>query len=100
MACPETLAVDMEDLDLDPPAPKKTESAVEFLARVEITYADQPAAYLQFLAIMKDFKTHTLDATGVIKRVKPLFKGHPELTRGFAAFVPEECKAMMNEDDE
>jgi len=43
----------MEDLDLDPPAPKKTESAVEFLARVEITYADQPAAYLQFLAIMK-----------------------------------------------
>lgn len=38
------------------------------------------------------FPTCRIDTGGVIKRVKQLFKGHPELTRGFAAFLPKEYK--------
>jgi histone deacetylase complex regulatory component SIN3 len=41
-----------------------------------------------------------IDTTGVIKRVKQLFKGHPELTRGFAAFLPKEYKIEVQDDDE
>jgi histone deacetylase complex regulatory component SIN3 len=79
---------------------EKLDSAVEFLERVKIVYADQPVVYNQFLDIMKGFKTHTIDTTGVIRRVKQLFKGHPELTRGFAAFLPKEYKIDVEHDDE
>jgi len=101
MAYPGTPAVGMGGINSAPPQhQEKFDSAVEFLERVKIVYADQPAVYNQFLDIMKGFKTHTIDTTGVIKRVKHLFKGHPELTRGFAAFLPKEYKIDVEHDDE
>lgn len=36
----------------------------------------------------------------MIKRVRQLFKGHPELTRGFAAFLPKEYKIEVQGDDD
>jgi len=101
MAYPGASAVGIGGINSAPPQhQEKFDSAVEFLERVKIVYADQPAVYNQFLDIMKGFKTHTIDTTGVIKRVKHLFKGHPELTRGFAAFLPKEYKIDVEHDDE
>ena len=36
-----------------PQQQKKSESAIDFLERVKVVYADQPAVYNQFLDIMK-----------------------------------------------
>lgn len=41
-----------------------------------------------------------IDTVGVIQRVKPLFKGHSDLTRGFAAFLPEEYKIDVQGDED
>ena len=88
----------MGNVPVQPPQQQeKFDSAIEFLERVKVVYADQPAVYNQFLDIMKGFKTHTIDTTGVIRRVKSLFKGHPELTRGFAAFLPKEYKIEVQD---
>merc|ERR1712176_172072 len=37
---------------------------------------------------MKDFKSHTIDTPGVIRRVSQLFNGENELIEDFNSFLP------------
>lgn len=63
MAYPGTPAVGMGGINSAPPQhQEKFDSAVEFLERVKIVYADQPAVYNQFLDIMK-VRPHTSPQT-------------------------------------
>ncbi|RHY64123.1 hypothetical protein DYB34_006257, partial [Aphanomyces astaci] len=55
---------------------------------VKQQFGDQPDVYNQFLDVMKEFKSQTIDTPGVIQRVSELFKGHPNLIFGFNTFLP------------
>ncbi|KAL8919161.1 MAG: hypothetical protein Q9208_006921 [Pyrenodesmia sp. 3 TL-2023] len=62
--------------------------ALSYLDQVKVRFVDHPDVYNQFLDIMKDFKSHSIDTPGVIGRVSQLFAGHPELIQGFNTFLP------------
>ncbi|CAG5056294.1 unnamed protein product [Parnassius apollo] len=66
----------------------KVEDALSYLDQVKYKFNTQPQVYNDFLDIMKEFKSQTIDTPGVIKRVSNLFKGHPELIVGFNTFLP------------
>jgi paired amphipathic helix protein Sin3a len=66
----------------------KVQDALGYLERVKTRFSSTPLVYSQFLDIMKDFKSQTIDTEGVIKRVKILFKGHRSLILGFNQFLP------------
>ncbi|KAL5580486.1 hypothetical protein UlMin_012928 [Ulmus minor] len=56
--------------------------------------------YEDFLEVMKDFKAQRIDTTGVMKRVKELFKGHRDLILGFNTFLPKGFEITLSLDDE
>ena len=62
--------------------------ALMYLDEVKVRFVDQPDVYNQFLDIMKDFKSQSIDTPGVIFRVSQLFNGHPNLIQGFNTFLP------------
>ncbi|KAL8816363.1 MAG: hypothetical protein Q9223_004612 [Gallowayella weberi] len=62
--------------------------ALSYLDQVKVRFVEHPDVYNQFLDIMKDFKSQTIDTPGVIERVSTLFAGHPELIQGFNTFLP------------
>ncbi|KAG2230595.1 hypothetical protein INT48_004456 [Thamnidium elegans] len=62
--------------------------ALAYLDQVKGQFSDKPNVYNQFLDIMKDFKSQSIDTPGVIDRVSTLFKGHPLLISGFNTFLP------------
>ncbi|KAI7889487.1 uncharacterized protein EV154DRAFT_514399 [Mucor mucedo] len=62
--------------------------ALAYLDKVKGQFTDKPNVYNQFLDIMKDFKSQSIDTPGVIDRVSSLFKGHPLLISGFNTFLP------------
>lgn len=66
----------------------KVEDALSYLDQVKAQFGNQPQVYNDFLDIMKEFKSQTIDTPGVINRVSNLFKGHPELIVGFNTFLP------------
>ncbi|KAK7474624.1 hypothetical protein BaRGS_00034103, partial [Batillaria attramentaria] len=66
----------------------KVEDALSYLDQVKLQFGNQPQVYNDFLDIMKEFKSQTIDTPGVISRVSNLFKGHPELIVGFNTFLP------------
>ncbi|XP_053386924.1 LOW QUALITY PROTEIN: paired amphipathic helix protein Sin3a-like [Mercenaria mercenaria] len=66
----------------------KVEDALSYLDQVKLQFGNQPQVYNDFLDIMKEFKSQTIDTPGVINRVSNLFKGHPELIVGFNTFLP------------
>jgi hypothetical protein len=66
----------------------KVEDALSYLDQVKYKFGNQPQVYNDFLDIMKEFKTQSIDTPGVIARVSCLFKGHPELIVGFNTFLP------------
>ncbi|KAM3955612.1 LOW QUALITY PROTEIN: SIN3 transcription regulator family member A [Aphomia sociella] len=66
----------------------KVEDALSYLDQVKFKFNTQPQVYNDFLDIMKEFKSQTIDTPGVITRVSNLFKGHPELIVGFNTFLP------------
>ncbi|XP_063370745.1 paired amphipathic helix protein Sin3b [Cydia amplana] len=66
----------------------KVEDALSYLDLVKYKFNTQPQVYNDFLDIMKEFKSQTIDTPGVITRVSNLFKGHPELIVGFNTFLP------------
>ncbi|XP_051176886.1 paired amphipathic helix protein Sin3a isoform X2 [Leptopilina boulardi] len=66
----------------------KVEDALSYLDQVKYKFSDQPQVYNDFLDIMKEFKSQSIDTPGVIRRVSHLFKGHPELIVGFNTFLP------------
>lgn len=66
----------------------KVEDALSYLDQVKLRFGNQPQVYNDFLDIMKEFKSQSIDTPGVIQRVSNLFKGHPELIVGFNTFLP------------
>lgn len=55
----------------------KVEDALSYLDQVKFRFGNQPQVYNDFLDIMKEFKSQSIDTPGVIQRVSNLFKGHP-----------------------
>lgn len=66
----------------------KVEDALSYLDQVKFKFGQQPQVYNDFLDIMKEFKSQSIDTPGVIARVSNLFKGYPELIVGFNTFLP------------
>lgn len=62
--------------------------ALSYLDQVKIQFFNQADVYNNFLDIMKDFKSQSIDTPGVIDRVSTLFRGHPNLIQGFNTFLP------------
>eukprot|EP00117_Sycon_ciliatum_P016959 scpid21185/ scgid16167/ Paired amphipathic helix protein Sin3a; Histone deacetylase complex subunit Sin3a; Transcriptional corepressor Sin3a len=73
----------------------KVEDALSYLDQVKLQFANQPQVYNDFLDIMKEFKSQTIDTPGVIQRVSTLFSGHPELIVGFNTFLPPGYKIEL-----
>jgi paired amphipathic helix protein Sin3a len=70
----------------------------------KLYYLDSLSFYLQvyndFLDIMKEFKSQSIDTPGVISRVSHLFKGHPELIVGFNTFLPPGYKIEVQANEQ
>jgi len=66
-----------------------------YLEKVKNKFANKPQVYNQFLDIMKDFKSQTINTEGVIERVKTLFKGNRHLILGFNQFLPPGYKIEL-----
>lgn len=75
----------------------KVEDALSYLDQVKLKFNSQQHVYNDFLDIMKDFKTQSIDTPGVIARVSTLFKGHPELIVGFNTFLPPGYKIEVTQ---
>jgi paired amphipathic helix protein Sin3a len=67
---------------------------------VKYKFGNQPQVYNDFLDIMKEFKSQSIDTPGVIQRVSNLFKGHPELIVGFNTFLPPGYKIEVQANDQ
>ncbi|GMP51063.1 hypothetical protein CsSME_00017440 [Camellia sinensis var. sinensis] len=63
-------------------------------------FQDQRDKYDTFLDVMKDFKAQRVDTTGVIARVKELFKGHNNLIFGFNTFLPKGYEITLIDEEE
>ena len=77
----------------------KVEDALSYLDQVKFKFGNQPQVYNDFLDIMKEFKSQSIDTPGVIARVSHLFKGHPELIVGFNTFLPPGYKIEVQCND-
>lgn len=73
----------------------KVEDALSYLDLVKYKFGSQPHVYNDFLDIMKEFKSQSIDTPGVIQRVSNLFRGHPELIVGFNTFLPPGYKIEL-----
>ncbi|KAK7790679.1 hypothetical protein R5R35_008201 [Gryllus longicercus] len=78
----------------------KVEDALSYLDQVKYKFGNQPQVYNDFLDIMKEFKSQSIDTPGVIHRVSDLFKGHPELIVGFNTFLPPGYKIEVQSNDQ
>uniref|UniRef100_A0A8C7N975 SIN3 transcription regulator family member Aa n=1 Tax=Oncorhynchus kisutch TaxID=8019 RepID=A0A8C7N975_ONCKI len=77
----------------------KVEDALSYLDQVKLQFGNQPQVYNDFLDIMKEFKSQSIDTPGVISRVSQLFKGHPDLIMGFNTFLPPGYKIEVATND-
>uniref|UniRef100_A0A3P8VX01 Paired amphipathic helix protein Sin3a n=1 Tax=Cynoglossus semilaevis TaxID=244447 RepID=A0A3P8VX01_CYNSE len=77
----------------------KVEDALSYLDQVKLQFGNQPQVYNDFLDIMKEFKSQSIDTPGVINRVSQLFKGHPDLIMGFNTFLPPGYKIEFQPND-
>nr|XP_061780884.1 paired amphipathic helix protein Sin3a-like isoform X1 [Nerophis lumbriciformis]XP_061780885.1 paired amphipathic helix protein Sin3a-like isoform X1 [Nerophis lumbriciformis] len=77
----------------------KVEDALSYLDQVKLQFGNQPQVYNDFLDIMKEFKSQSIDTPGVISRVSQLFKGHPDLIMGFNTFLPPGYKIEVQSND-
>jgi len=78
----------------------KVEDALSYLDQVKYKFGTQPQVYNDFLDIMKEFKSQSIDTPGVIQRVSNLFKGHPELIVGFNTFLPPGYKIEVQSNEQ
>lgn len=78
----------------------KVEDALSYLDQVKFKFGSQPQVYNDFLDIMKEFKSQSIDTPGVIQRVSNLFKGHPELIVGFNTFLPPGYKIEVQSNEQ
>lgn len=77
-----------------------TNDALTYLKAVKDIFQDKKDKYDEFLEVMKDFKAQRIDTTGVIGRVKDLFKGHRDLILGFNTFLPKGYEITLPSEDE
>ncbi|GAB4839893.1 hypothetical protein Ancab_020602 [Ancistrocladus abbreviatus] len=77
-----------------------TNDALAYLKAVKEKFQDNKDKYEEFLEVMKDFKAQRIDTTGVIARVKDLFKGHRNLILGFNTFLPKGYEITLPPEDE
>ncbi|XP_047312064.1 paired amphipathic helix protein Sin3-like 2 [Impatiens glandulifera] len=77
-----------------------TNDALTYLKEVKEMFQDRREKYDNFLDVMKDFKAQRIDTTGVISRVKELFKGHNNLIFGFNTFLPKGYEITVIEEEE
>ncbi|RWR84366.1 PAH domain-containing protein/Sin3_corepress domain-containing protein [Cinnamomum micranthum f. kanehirae] len=77
-----------------------TSDALAYLKAVKEIFEDKREKYEEFLAVMKDFKAQRIDTTGVISRVKELFKGHRDLILGFNTFLPKGYEITLPPDND
>ncbi|CAH1250351.1 SIN3A [Branchiostoma lanceolatum] len=77
----------------------KVEDALSYLDQVKLQFSNQPQVYNDFLDILKEFKSQSIDTPGVINRVSNLFKGHPDLISGFNIFLPPGYKINIQTSD-
>ncbi|KAI4468542.1 sin3b-related [Holotrichia oblita] len=77
----------------------KVEDALSYLDLVKYKFGDKPQVYNDFLDIMKEFKTQSIDTPGVIQRVSNLFNGFPDLIVGFNTFLPPGYKIEVQRSD-
>uniref|UniRef100_A0A8D0CJW6 Paired amphipathic helix protein Sin3a n=1 Tax=Scleropages formosus TaxID=113540 RepID=A0A8D0CJW6_SCLFO len=77
----------------------QVEDALSYLDQVKLQFGSQPQVYNDFLDIMKEFKSQSIDTPGVISRVSQLFKGHPDLIMGFNTFLPPGYKIEVQTND-
>lgn len=77
-----------------------TNDALSYLKAVKDMFQDKKDKYEEFLEVMKQFKAQRLDTTGVILRVKELFRGHRALILGFNTFLPKGYEITLPPDDE
>lgn len=89
----------LDQVNLDE-VPDATAIADDFLLQVKYKFGNQPQVYNDFLDIMKEFKSQSIDTPGVIQRVSNLFKGHPELIVGFNTFLPPGYKIEVQANDQ
>lgn len=80
-------ATESETTEQQQPA-LRVQDALGYLDQVKSKFNDQPFVYNQFLDIMKEFKSQSLDTPGVIAKVSTLFRGHTDLIVGFNTFLP------------
>uniref|UniRef100_H2YZP4 Paired amphipathic helix protein Sin3a n=1 Tax=Ciona savignyi TaxID=51511 RepID=H2YZP4_CIOSA len=78
----------------------KVEDALSYLDQVKFQFGNQPQVYTDFLDIMKEFKSQSIDTPGVIARVSHLFNGHPDLIVGFNTFLPPGYKIEVSANDQ
>ncbi|KAK4715701.1 hypothetical protein R3W88_014039 [Solanum pinnatisectum] len=76
-----------------------TNDALSYLKSVKEIFQDRRDKYDEFLDVMKDFKSQRIDTSGVIARVKDLFKGHRTLILGFNTFLPKGYEITNPEDE-
>ncbi|KAL2547338.1 Paired amphipathic helix protein Sin3-like 2 [Forsythia ovata] len=77
-----------------------TNDALTYLKAVKDIFQEKRDKYDDFLEVMKDFKSQRIDTTGVILRVKELFKGHRDLILGFNTFLPKGYEITLPSEDE
>ncbi|KAF9604331.1 hypothetical protein IFM89_005912 [Coptis chinensis] len=77
-----------------------TTDALAYLKAVKDIFQDRRDKYDEFLEVMKDFKAQRIDTTGVIARVKDLFRGHRDLILGFNTFLPRGYEITLSHEDE
>ncbi|KAK8939994.1 Paired amphipathic helix protein Sin3-like 4 [Platanthera guangdongensis] len=75
-----------------------TNDALSYLKAVKDIFQDKVEKYDEFLEVMKDFKSQRIDTSGVIMRVKELFKGHCGLILGFNTFLPSGYEIKLPEE--
>ncbi|KAK9880590.1 hypothetical protein WA026_011830 [Henosepilachna vigintioctopunctata] len=78
----------------------KVEDALSYLDLVKFKFNNKPQVYNDFLDIMKEFKSQSIDTPGVIQRVSNLFKGFPDLIVGFNTFLPPGYKIEVQRNNE
>ncbi|CAH9142262.1 unnamed protein product [Cuscuta epithymum] len=77
-----------------------TVDALAYLKAVKDIFQDKREKYDEFLEAMKDFKAQRIDTSGVIARVKDLFRGHRDLILGFNTFLPKGYEITLLPEDE
>merc|ERR1711974_470515 len=66
----------------------KREDAIRFLDRVRTRLEGRPQDYSDFLNIMRDLKSESLNINCAIAKVCHLFQDFPDLIQGFSIFLP------------